>query len=68
MTSKAEYQHYAGECLRWAARAENETERRAFLEMADAWTRVALVQSDATTQLLATRMEAKHNDQSGRTL
>ncbi len=53
MTAKAEYQHYARECLQWAARAKDEAEQRAFLEMADAWTRAALVQRD----LLPTRME-----------
>ncbi len=43
MTTKAEYQEYARECILWAAKAATEEERRAFLEMADAWTRVALL-------------------------
>lgn len=53
MTTKAEYQHYARECLQWAARAKTEEERQAFLEMADAWTRAGLVQKDATIQFAA---------------
>jgi hypothetical protein len=50
MTTKAEYQQYARECILWAAKAATEEERRAFLEMADAWTRVALVDRTATAQ------------------
>jgi len=41
MTFRAEYQQNAGECIRWAAKANTEEERQAFLEMADAWTVVA---------------------------
>lgn len=42
----AEYQQYVQECMRWAAKAQTEEERQTFLEMADAWTRVAFVVSD----------------------
>jgi hypothetical protein len=50
MTTKTEYQQYARKCILWAARAATEEERRAFLEMADAWTRVALVDRMATAR------------------
>ena len=53
MTIKAEYQYYAGKCLQWAAKAKDEAEQRAFLEMADAWTRAALVQRDIIMQFAA---------------
>ena len=59
MTIKAEYQEYAIEYLKWAAGAKTEDERQAFLEMADAWTRVALVQSDVTMQFVADANVAK---------
>ena len=59
MTTKAEYQQYAGECIRWAAKANTEGERRTFLEMADAWTRVALVRTDVATQSAFDGHEAK---------
>ena len=52
MTNKAEYLYYARECSKWAGTAKNPEERQAFLEMADAWTRVALVQEDVTKKLL----------------
>jgi hypothetical protein len=37
-----EYQQYAEECIRWAAHATSEDERKAFLDMARAWTQAAL--------------------------
>ena len=46
MTSPYDYQQYAQECVRSAAQAKTERERKAFLEMANAWTRVALAASD----------------------
>ena len=48
MTTPSEYQSYAKECARWAARAKSEGERIALLEMAKAWTHVALVEYDVT--------------------
>jgi hypothetical protein len=39
--SRSEYQHYADECLRWAAEAKNENHRQIYLEMAKAWTLAA---------------------------
>jgi hypothetical protein len=38
MTSADEYQRYAAECLEWARKAKTEAERKAFLDMARAWT------------------------------
>ena len=43
----------------WAAKAATEEERRAFLEMADAWTRVALVDRVSTTPFAADANGAK---------
>jgi len=60
MTTKAEYQRYAHECLRWAAKAATEQERLTFLQMADAWTRVALVRADVATQFAADANGASH--------
>ena len=59
MIIKAEYQRYAGECIRWAAKANTEEERQAFLEMADAWTWAALAQTDVPTQSVADANVAK---------
>ena len=42
MTTRAEYQSYAQECLRWAAETDNEETRQAFFEMAKMWTHFAL--------------------------
>ena len=42
MPSSSEYQIYAHECLRWADNADNDEDRRAFLEMAKVWTQLAL--------------------------
>jgi hypothetical protein len=50
MTSAYEYREYAQECVRSAAQAKTEKERKAFLEMASAWTRVALATSDGAKQ------------------
>jgi hypothetical protein len=36
--------------MRWAARAEIEDDRACFLQMADAWTKVALVKADGARQ------------------
>jgi hypothetical protein len=42
MTTADEYQQYAEECVRAASEAETEKERKAFLDMARAWTQAAL--------------------------
>jgi hypothetical protein len=50
MTTTSQYRHYAHECIRWAAQAKDNDERQAFLEMADAWKKVALIQTDVAHQ------------------
>ncbi len=42
MTTAAEYREYAQECTRWAAEAESEDMRTAFLAMAKQWMEAAL--------------------------
>jgi hypothetical protein len=37
-----EYKQYAKECLRWAAESKTEDDRKAFLELARAWTLAAM--------------------------
>jgi len=50
MTPGIDYRQYARECIRGAAGAKTEKERETFLEMAQAWTRVALAASDGAKQ------------------
>jgi hypothetical protein len=42
MTTASEYRQFATECLRWAAEAETEDDREAFLQLAHDWTLAAL--------------------------
>jgi len=42
MATVSEYKQYAKECLRWAAEAETEEYREAFLQMARDWTLAAM--------------------------
>ena len=42
MATVNEYRQFANECLRWAAEAETEDDRKAFLELARDWTLAAL--------------------------
>ena len=42
MATVNEYRQLANECLRWAAEAETEDDRKAFLELARDWTLAAL--------------------------
>ena len=42
MATINEYRQFANECLRWAAEAEMEDDRKAFLELANDWTLAAL--------------------------
>jgi hypothetical protein len=53
MQSKTEYQRFASDCLKWAARSTTDKERNTFLEMADAWTRIALVDANVVSQSAA---------------
>ena len=41
MFTREDHRHFAVECLRFAAEAEDDREQQIFLEMADAWTVVA---------------------------
>ena len=42
MTSATQFRQFAEECLRSAEEAKTDVERKAFLDMARAWTRAAL--------------------------
>jgi len=42
MSARKDYREFACECLRLAERAKDGAERKILLEMADAWTIVAL--------------------------
>jgi hypothetical protein len=52
MSTLNEYQQYAQECVRWAAEAKDQEDQETFLEMAKAWTRVALAEHDVIIQSL----------------
>jgi hypothetical protein len=41
MTTADEYQRYATECIAWAHKAKTDADRKAFLDMARAWTQAA---------------------------
>jgi hypothetical protein len=43
VSSEKEYRAYADECLGWAKTAQTEREREIFLQMAEAWLRVAFI-------------------------
>ena len=43
METAAECHQYAEECVRWAARAKTEEQRKGFLEIARAWKEAALL-------------------------
>jgi hypothetical protein len=57
MTTADEYKHFADECMKWAREAKSDVDRKAFLDMARAWTvaaakanggRVPITQPDDT--------------------
>jgi hypothetical protein len=50
MASQSRYVQYAHHCLRFAEDAKSKGDRQIFLEMADAWTHVALVDRDVSRQ------------------
>jgi hypothetical protein len=51
MSSSKEYLQYAQDCTRWAAEAKNnEEDQKLFIEMAKAWTNLALVDADVAVQ------------------
>jgi hypothetical protein len=43
MSTADEYHKYARDCLRWAARARTEEQRKQFLNLAQDWTQAALL-------------------------
>jgi hypothetical protein len=53
MGSSREYWEHARECARWAAEAKNKGDQDVLLEMAKAWTNIALVESDVARQYLS---------------
>lgn len=48
MGSSREYWLYARECARWAAETKDREDQDLFLDMARAWTNIALVELDVT--------------------
>ena len=46
--SSREYWLYAKECAKWAAQSNNKEDQDLFIDMAKAWTNVALVEGDVT--------------------
>lgn len=48
MGSTREYWLYAKECARWAAETKNREDQDLFLDMARAWTNIALVEGDVS--------------------
>jgi hypothetical protein len=46
MGSSREYWQYARECPRWAARSKDQEDQDLFINMAKAWTNIALVEGD----------------------
>jgi hypothetical protein len=52
MSDLNEYRQYAQECVRWAAEATDQEDRETFLQMAKAWTRIALVDRDVAKQIV----------------
>ncbi len=59
MTTFSDYRQYAQECIRWAADAKSDKDRETFVEMARAWSRVALVERDLIRQSLFDTFETK---------
>jgi hypothetical protein len=48
MGSSREYWQYARECARWAAQTTDREDQDLFIDMAKAWTNIALVDDDVT--------------------
>ncbi|MGB6539844.1 MAG: hypothetical protein WBF03_03085 [Xanthobacteraceae bacterium] len=46
MATVSEYKQFAKECLRWAAEATTEEDRKAFLDLARDWTLAAMRGAD----------------------
>ena len=63
-TREWEYLKYAQDCARWATKAEDQKDQDAFLDMAKAWTQLALCESDVVRQSAFDRTEAKRPNHS----
>jgi hypothetical protein len=50
MGSSREYWQHARECARWAAKAKTKEDQDICLEMAKAWTNIALVEADVAEE------------------
>jgi hypothetical protein len=63
MGSSREYWEHARECARWAAEAKTKEDHDVLLEMAKAWTNIALVETDIAKQIAADEIVIKqlHN-------
>jgi hypothetical protein len=48
MGSSSEYWRYARECARWAAQTKDQEDQDLFIDMAKAWTHIALVEGDVS--------------------
>ncbi len=48
MGSSREYGLYAKECAKWAAETKIKEDQDLFIDMAKAWTNIALVEADVT--------------------
>jgi hypothetical protein len=59
MTALSNYRQYAKECSRWATEAKTDNDRDTLVEMARAWRRVALVESDVMRQSLFDGFEGR---------
>ena len=46
MVSSREYWQYARECARWAAQSKDQEDQDLFINMAKAWTNIAVVEGD----------------------
>jgi hypothetical protein len=46
MGSSREYWLYSKECAKWAAETKNKEDQDLFIDMAKAWTNIALVETD----------------------
>jgi ribosomal protein L17 len=60
VTTADEYQRYADECIEWARKAKTDAERKAFLDMALAWTKAG---AKATGEALPKIMERPRRDE-----
>jgi len=59
MGSSREYWQYAKECARWATEAKERDEQKLLLEIAKAWTNIALVETDVAKRSALERHAAK---------